>query len=1125
MSYIEHTLPITDPELIDGEVNISVRFQNSDIKYEVQPLNLVVDGDTIREEESPTTNNKIAPTLIRSQRILQEDLSDYGVYAYLKNINSLTIETPSQIYINPNGSKYIVDTPAKRIYRIDLDNEFGIVYRNYYQFSNITGIQISGDYIYISEAEGYFKFDTSLNMLDKNVNVTPSNITTKYKYFNNINYINNYDFNLVNHVVDIDDIEFTLMPHIAAINIPYSDLVEYTYGKFIFDFDADTSETNLKCVLNIIDMNGQIWQSDYQMINTGDTVEFDLDMSSIYSQSIIGIRIIFEGDNDEYTISNIELKAIIEYRASESFIDVYDYIADSFLQTLPISNIIHLGADNNQLYVVDNNNILYQYDDNYELVWDWDKYEYSLDDTFTPKGITGDSNNYIYVCNPANKSILKLTGEFEYVDEFNAVNGTKTYSDFVLINGDSEYYYRGNILYFELYQNDILIYTYTFSLSGYNSIGFFYNHSGFPGEFIIYDSLDSSSTDITSLIDFGSPVTIRSYESDVSANEYIELDNPEYITHDSYDDLYITDTLNNQIMKLSNQGDFINLITGIDASSNMLNPKGICICKSMIKNSDSELLSNKYVARDDIFVVDYGNYKINHYKSDGTFIDNLEFSAGDWLPQGTQEVDISMNSYTASLDFTLTRIIESFDPVDIQLNSIAIDDSPNILESIKLFVTDNNLGRIIVIHPFLNDNSGNWFISDIYDYDELYNPTDVYYHNGELYACDNNSIITIINKLEYDTKIGKYGINDVVSERRFNIPLGVATTNTHIYVADTSGNRIQKINKNTNELDLNITDASINVPYDVAIDNTGSIYVANYGNNKILRYSSNGVFERELLSISKPTSLFIARNNQGILYIGYESGIMKFRLSDEVDTSYNVGEIRSITSWLSNANSLVTYEYINEFIRKVDISMNSYTPSLDISFNVDFEEDPIEYVAGIDTNGAIHIVGTYETSFNAQVDDPPIFYISNPQGIAMYPYDNDYMTIAMKVYVTDRNYIKVYGLDITKDNSWVFLEQFKIDDTLGGIIVDDDGYLYVTGLDEHCIHKVYGAEVFNKSDISLNEALSIENKDNNTLLKEGVLSMDISRYLTDENVIRIVQPYTNSKPCKVFVNTEYNTVE
>ena len=92
---------------------------------------------------------------------------------------------------------------------------------------------------------------------------------------------------------------------------------------------------------------------------------------------------------------------------------------------------------------------------------------------------------------------------------------------------------------------------------------------------------------------------------------------------------------------------------------------------------------------------------------------------------------------------------------------------------------------------------------------------------------------------------------------KMNSPRGVATDDSgNIYVADTGNNRIQKflengavitwgIKGNDSQINKGSSDAEFDSPYGIAVDSHGFVYVADTGNNRIQKFTNNGTFLAE----------------------------------------------------------------------------------------------------------------------------------------------------------------------------------------------------------------------------------------------------------------------------------------
>lgn len=118
------------------------------------------------------------------------------------------------------------------------------------------------------------------------------------------------------------------------------------------------------------------------------------------------------------------------------------------------------------------------------------------------------------------------------------------------------------------------------------------------------------------------------------------------------------------------------------------------------------------------------------------------------------------------------------------------------------------------------------------------------------------------------------------SDRTFNRPSAVAVAaNGDIFVADGHGGdsnaRIVKFSKDGNFLMTWGTKGSapgqFNIPHALAFDSQGRLFVADRGNNRIQIFDQNGKFIDQWTQFSRPSGLFIDRND--VIYVGdSESG-------------------------------------------------------------------------------------------------------------------------------------------------------------------------------------------------------------------------------------------------------------
>ena len=82
---------------------------------------------------------------------------------------------------------------------------------------------------------------------------------------------------------------------------------------------------------------------------------------------------------------------------------------------------------------------------------------------------------------------------------------------------------------------------------------------------------------------------------------------------------------------------------------------------------------------------------------------------------------------------------------------------------------------------------------------------------------------------------------------QFNQPCGIAVDkNDYVYVTDFFNNRVQKFTSNgtfvTKWGSSGSGDGQFNGPYSIAVDNSGSVYVTDFYNSRIQKFSSTGIF-------------------------------------------------------------------------------------------------------------------------------------------------------------------------------------------------------------------------------------------------------------------------------------------
>lgn len=140
------------------------------------------------------------------------------------------------------------------------------------------------------------------------------------------------------------------------------------------------------------------------------------------------------------------------------------------------------------------------------------------------------------------------------------------------------------------------------------------------------------------------------------------------------------------------------------------------------------------------------------------------------------------------------------------------------------------------------------------------NPIGIAFSNGKLFVADSNNhkiksfAIPILPFSEISTFVGstQSDVNETGTLAAINTPYGMIADNSgNLYFADTNNYKIKKITPSglvstvagstPGDSDGNAATAKFFQPQGLAIDASGNIYVADTGNNKIKKISTNGI--------------------------------------------------------------------------------------------------------------------------------------------------------------------------------------------------------------------------------------------------------------------------------------------
>lgn len=333
--------------------------------------------------------------------------------------------------------------------------------------------------------------------------------------------------------------------------------------------------------------------------------------------------------------------------------------------------------------------------------------------------------------------------------------------------------------------------------------------------FVIGCRIRNKSPRVTTLAGTGIMGSVNGRAAEASFSNMMSL------AIDEFGNIYVADSHNNQIRKISPDGmvttfagtGAVGFADGEAAKASFFNPAGVAVDKN-----------------DNVYVADTHNSLIRKI-SPGGQVTTIGGIRPDGKKYGSSEivqfdnpagiaVDTSGNIYVADWAKDMIRKISPSG----KITNIAGNGNPGSTNGKDSSASFYLPGGIAV------DRSGNIYVSDTYN-------------NMIRKISPSGIVITIAGKKNKGAADGK----DTAAS--FSHPAGITVDKSgNLYVADVENNKIRKISPDgvvstlagtgvRGSTNGDITTASFNRPYGVAVDQQGDIYVADYQNNLIRKIS------------------------------------------------------------------------------------------------------------------------------------------------------------------------------------------------------------------------------------------------------------------------------------------------
>ena len=327
-----------------------------------------------------------------------------------------------------------------------------------------------------------------------------------------------------------------------------------------------------------------------------------------------------------------------------------------------------------------------------------------------------------------------------------------------------------------------------------------------------------------------------------------EFNRPCGITIDTLGNLYIADTNNNRIRKISN-----GIVTTFAGS-------GVDGLQDGTATTTAEF-SLPYAmlndGSDNIFVVDQFNSKIR-YITPGGIVSTFE---GNIYAQGQEKaynVGINLNGVYYVADSSANKVLKNVNGVSTVFSGNGVPALVN-----NYYITGTNPGPLFTFADTIVNSDGSIVPAILYKpYGVAVDSSrNIYFTDTSNNRVRKTTLAGIVSTIAGKTNTGFEDAKG--SQASFNSPTGICVDSSGIlYIADTGNNAIRRIDTSGN---VETFCSSLLRPSGVAVDSSGIIYVTDTGNSRVCKIISGGTLIEISNDFNSPVGITLDRI--GTIYV------------------------------------------------------------------------------------------------------------------------------------------------------------------------------------------------------------------------------------------------------------------